>query len=125
MKKPSEQILEFVGAAARELQGHDRLTMMVGAIMRHLDNEAERALPKPVVCSECAAAGKKSRIVKVFRGGATMDLYYEPKFHFDEDGREHHHDENRQAFAAGYECEAGHRFTVRGITPCWCGWPNT
>jgi hypothetical protein len=63
-------------------------------------------------------------IVKSFRGGATMDVYYEPKFVFDEDGREHQHDENYQHTRVGYTCAAGHRFSVVTMTPCWCGWPN-
>jgi hypothetical protein len=129
--KPSERIRQIALADAESTQdGRDRLLASWGHpdisivhVERYLDEEAERAKPKPVICPECTEAGTKSRIVKSHHGGGAINaVYYERKIVFDEDGREHNHDEQHQSHSSGYECSLGHRFSVRRVTPCWCGW---
>jgi hypothetical protein len=127
MKKPSEQIREIALARMSEgerLANWGHVTPTIADVIAYLDAEAERALPKPVICPECTASGAKSKIINVHRGGAVRDVYFEPKVVFDEDGREHHHDEIRQSYRVGYKCANGHTFGVSSITPCWCGWPE-
>jgi hypothetical protein len=123
MKAPSQAVLDIARSFTNVVYSDIEDTRLVlRALLMYLDQEAERAKPTPVVCPECTAAGAKSKIVKRHTGGATMDVYYPPKFHFDDDGREHFHDENRQTNRVGYECAAGHQISVLVSAPCWCGW---
>ncbi len=79
--------------------------------------------PKPVICDECIKVGNKSIIVSSSRGGgATMDMFHEPKYVFDEDGYEHFHDDHYQVSRKFYTCKAGHYITVYKVEECWCGW---
>lgn len=125
MKKPSEQIYQLAcGVAAWRPDGTVEQSDKFEALMMWLDAEAERALPKPVVCPECSATGVKSRIVKKQRSNTVTALYREPKQLFDDDGREHFHDDDDRRGPASYTCSAGHTFSVESMTPCWCGWPE-
>ena len=119
--KPSDKIRQI-------LQQHgspETPDVVLSVLTQYLDEQHEKAKPKPIICQECVAQGKPSKIVSSFRNFATMDVYHEPVFHFDEDGREHFHDENRQRHRVGYRCANGHEFNfMETTTPCWCGWPD-
>lgn len=52
------------------------------------------------------------------RGGYVTLVYYFP--FFDEQGREHKHDHNRQTVE--YECPEGHHYAAQKPHTCWCGW---
>jgi hypothetical protein len=124
MKTPSQSVHEIARGLTNAINSDaEDPRIVLRALLTHLDQEAERAKPEPIICPECTAAGAKSKIVRSHHGGATMDLGPpEPKFYFDDDGREHDHDENQQERRTGYSCNNGHTFTVTRTIPCWCGW---
>lgn len=124
-KNPSQAVLDIARGLTNAIHlDEEDPRLVLRALLTYLDEEAQRAKPEPIICPECTTAGAKSKIVRSYRGGgATMDLGPpEPKFYFDDDNREHDHDENYQERRAGYTCSNGHTFTVNRTIPCWCGW---
>ncbi len=124
IKAPSQDVLEIARGLTNAINSDvEDPRLVLRALLTYLDQEAERAKPAPVVCPECTAAGSKTKIVEVHRGGgAARDSYTKPTFFFDEDGREHDHDEKYQSRQTGYTCSNGHGFSVTRTIPCWCGW---
>lgn len=69
-------------------------------------------------CPTCVEQGLRSTVTE--GPSLTTAMAYQP--FYDEEGRYHVHDMNRQT--TEYECSNGHAWSVTGIRPCWCGWPE-
>lgn len=65
-------------------------------------------------CEKCAAFGDKS---KVYSDGASSTLIGGGGEMWDEDGVSHYHNPNTTS--TGYHCNKGHRWSIKGKSPCW------
>lgn len=67
-------------------------------------------------CKECQSEGKKSRI----QPGSTLKTLHGFKPFYDEDGKLHAHDPNRET--QEFTCSNNHKWTEKRYPKCSCGW---
>lgn len=78
-------------------------------------NEAEKLIiENGIVCPECQTKGAKVSLCTTI---AASNLFT------DLDGHNHDHDSNY--CDAECKCPQGHKWSVRFINSCWCGWKQT
>lgn len=69
-------------------------------------------------CKECENTGLSS---VVYEGlSSCTAAYYEP--FYDEGGNRHNHDANERT--TNYSCSNGHKWTIKSVKGCWCGWKS-
>ena len=78
-------------------------------------NEAEKMILDSIVeCSYCGASGKDIKFL-----GLSTTIVASQNWE-DENHNKHEHDNN--CIDAHYECINGHKFKIKPINSCWCGW---
>jgi hypothetical protein len=65
-----------------------------------------------MICEQCKAEGKTSRVTPGFH---TTTMMYAPPY-YDEQGHYHHHDPN--STTTDYHCSNGHQWRVTSRRPC-------
>ena len=71
-----------------------------------------------MICLSCSADGKKSTVRVRMEGREKDDVV---DVYFDEGGKRHDHDAT--VHLTQFACSNGHRWEVKHMNPCWCGWP--
>lgn len=71
-----------------------------------------------MICPECKAENKKSR---VYAGPSSSTCMHCAPY-YDEDGKHHYHDINTSS--TSYSCSNGHEWSESSQGSCWCGWPD-
>ncbi len=75
-------------------------------------NEAEKLIiENGIICPECKIRGARVGLCTTIAATFTFT---------DLDGHDHDHDSNY--CDASCECPQGHKWSVRMINSCWCGW---
>lgn len=80
------------------------------------DTSVSPSLEEEVICKECQAEGRKSRI---HPGTSTSSLVVGETY-YDEAGKYHNHDPN--SIKTWYSCSNGHSWREETFSKCWCGW---
>ena len=78
-------------------------------------NEVDRMiLDSFVECSYCGASGKDVKCLGLSTTIVAVNRW--------EDKDHHNHEHDGNCIDATYECINGHKFKIKPLNACWCGW---
>ena len=74
-------------------------------------------------CKKCIWLNKKSTITIDHNMMSCLVLHHDHDY-YDVDGNHHHHGNPCNQNNDIAECSNGHRWSIRNISKCWCGWAS-